>query len=90
MVYRSLLNTTELNSMTSTPEDTVEGAIEECVDVLDECIEGLGRFDAPVIAYALRTHLGGLLRAMVEAQICTRAQAREFVAALEQDALGVE
>jgi hypothetical protein len=76
--------------MTQRPEDDVEGAIEECVDELDDFIEGLGRFDASVIAYALRTHLGGLLRAMLAAEICTPEQAREFVAALEQDALGVE
>jgi hypothetical protein len=34
--------------------------------------------------------LGGLLRAMVDGQICTREHAREFVLELEQEALGIE
>jgi hypothetical protein len=66
-----------------------EGTIEECVDLIDGCIEQLDRFTAPVMAYALRVHLGGLLRAMVDGQICTREHARQFVLELEQEALGV-
>jgi hypothetical protein len=67
-----------------------EGTIEECVDTIDASIEQLDRFTAPVLAYALRVHLGGLLRAMVDGQICTREHAREFVLELEQEALGIE
>jgi hypothetical protein len=44
---------------------------------------------APVMACALRVHLGGLLRAMVDGQICTREHVRQFVLELEQEALGV-
>jgi hypothetical protein len=72
------------------PHPMDEGTIEECVDTIDASIEQLDRFTAPVLAYALRVHLGGLLRAMVDGQICTREHAREFVLELEQEALGIE
>jgi hypothetical protein len=62
--------------------------IEECVDQIDDFIESLDRYPESVIAMALRIHLGALLRAMVNAQLCGRADVREFVAALEQEALG--
>jgi hypothetical protein len=74
----------------ATRESMDEGSIEECVDMIDGCIEQLDRFTAPVLAFALRVHLGGLLRAMVDGQICTREHARDFVLELEQEALGVE
>jgi len=76
--------------MSHMSDEASEGTIEQCVDELDAFIEGLERFAAPVLAYALRTHLGGLLRAMVETQMCTREHARQFVLELEQEALGVE
>jgi hypothetical protein len=66
----------------------VTAAIEQCVDEIDDFIETLERYPEPVIAMALRVHLGALLRAMVDDQLCSREQVREFVAALEQDALG--
>lgn len=71
-------------------DEASEGTIEQCVDELDTFIEGLERYAAPVLAYALRTHLSGLLRAMIDAQICTREHARHFVFELEQEALGDE
>ncbi len=74
--------------MSQMSDEASEGTIEQCVDELDAFIEGLERFAVPVLAYALRTHLGGLLRAMVEAQICSREHARQFVLELEQEALG--
>ena len=63
-------------------------AIEECVDEIDDFIETLDRYPEAVIAMSLRIHLGALLRAMVDEQLCGRAEVREFVAALEQEALG--
>jgi hypothetical protein len=62
--------------------------IEECVDQIDDFIESLDRYPESVIAMALRIHLGALLRTMLNAQLCSRADVREFVAALEQEALG--
>jgi len=62
--------------------------IEQCVDEIDDFIETLVRYPESVIAMALRVHLGALLRAMVDDQLCSRAEVREFVAALEQEAFG--
>jgi hypothetical protein len=92
----------ELRNMSHGPDEAAESTdgtsgaeaaadnVEECIDELDEFITGLGRYTVPVLACALRVHLGGLLRAMVEARICTRENARQFVLELEQEALGVE
>jgi hypothetical protein len=63
-------------------------AIEQCVDEIDDFIETLERYPGSVIAMALRIHLGALLRAMVDDQLCSREEVREFVAALEQEAIG--
>jgi hypothetical protein len=62
--------------------------VEQCVDEIDDFIETLVRYPESVIAMALRVHLGALLRAMVDDQLCSRAEVREFVAALEQEAIG--
>jgi hypothetical protein len=62
--------------------------IEQCVDEIDDFIETLVRYPESVIAMALRVHLGALLRAMVDDQLCSREEVREFVAALEQEAIG--
>jgi len=70
-------------------EDAAGGTIEECIDELDGCIERLQHYAPPVIAFALRAHLGELLRAMVEGHVCTREHVRQFVLELEHEALGV-
>lgn len=62
--------------------------IEQCVDEIDDFIETLVRYPESVIAMALRIQLGALLRAMVDDQLCSRAEVCEFVAALEQEAIG--
>lgn len=63
-------------------------AIEQCVDEVDDFIETLERYPGSVIAMALRIHLGALLRAMHDDHLCSREEVREFVAALEQEAIG--
>jgi hypothetical protein len=63
-------------------------ALEECVDEIDDFVETLERYPGSVIAMALRIHLGALLRAMVDDQLCSRQEVREFVLALEQEAIG--
>ena len=75
--------------MSAIQDPANSGTIEECIDALDELIDRLDRYPPPVLAFALRAHLGGLLRAMVDNQVCTREQARQFVVELEQEALGV-
>jgi hypothetical protein len=58
------------------------------VDEIDEFIDTLERYPGAVIALALRIHLGALLRSMLDEQLCDREEVREFVLALEQDAVG--
>jgi hypothetical protein len=62
--------------------------IEQCVDEIDDFIETLERYPESVIAMALRVHLGALLRAMVDHQLCSREEVGEFIAALEREAIG--
>ncbi|HEX2790670.1 MAG TPA: hypothetical protein VHN17_09600 [Steroidobacteraceae bacterium] len=73
------------------PDETgvpATAAIEQCVDEMDDFIETLERYPESVIAMALRIHLGALLRAMMDDQLCSREDVREFVATLEQEAVG--
>jgi hypothetical protein len=79
----------ERSAMSVGTNQSSSGTIEECVDEIDEFIARLDRYPPAVLAFALRTHLGGLLRAMVDGQVCTREQARQFVLELEGEALGV-
>jgi hypothetical protein len=72
----------------SVPDDS-ESAMEECLEDIDEFIDTLQRYSDPVIAMSLRIHLAALLRAMVQSRLCTREDVREFVVALEQEALGI-
>jgi len=74
--------------MTGQPASPTAAAIEQCVDEIDDFIETLERYPESVIALALRIHLGALLRAMVDDELCSREEVREFVIALEQEALG--
>jgi hypothetical protein len=75
--------------MSRSADESSQGTIEECVDEIDDFIEQLDRYPPPVLAFALRAHLGGLLRAMVDGRVCTREHARQFVLELEHEALGV-
>jgi len=74
--------------MPGQPANPASAAIEQCVDEVDDFIETLERYPESVIALALRIHLGALLRAMVDDELCSREEVREFVIALEQEALG--
>ena len=69
--------------------DDAESAMEECLEDIDEFIDSLQRYSDPDIAMSLQIHLAALLRAMVESKLCTREDVRQFVVALEQEALGI-
>jgi len=72
----------------SKPESTATvGSLEECVDEMNEFIASLTRYPDIVIAHALQVQLGALLRVLLESGRCTPAQAREFLADLEREAL---
>jgi hypothetical protein len=63
-----------------------EAAVEECLDELNDFIMGLSH--APtVLAFALRVHLATLLQALLEGELCTREDVRDFVRELEREAL---
>jgi hypothetical protein len=66
-----------------------DGEIEQCLEDIDEFLGTLERYPDPVIAQSLRIHLAALLRAMVDDGVCSREQVRQFVVALEDDALGL-
>lgn len=64
-----------------------EATVEECLDELNDFILGLDRFAPTVLAVALRVHLASLLQALLEGDLCTREDLRDFVRELERDAL---
>jgi hypothetical protein len=63
-----------------------EGAVEECLDELNDFLAGL-RYPPAILAVALRVHLEALLQALLEGRICTREEVRDFVRELEREAL---
>ena len=67
-----------------------DGALEKCLDELNEFIEGLQGYPPTILAVALRVHLETLLQALLEAKICGREEVRDFVRELERDALQYE
>ena len=64
-----------------------DGAVEECLDELNELISGLQRYPPAVLAVALRVHLETLLQALLDGKVCSREEVRDFVRELERDAL---
>ena len=75
--------------MLNPPATSVAASIEECVDELDQFVVTLERYPETVLAFAMRVHLAALLRAMVENQVCSRGDVRQFLFSLEHEALGV-
>jgi hypothetical protein len=72
-------------SLADTERNT--GAVEQCLDELNDFINGLQRYPPTILAVALRVHLETLLQALLEADICTREEVRDFIKELERDAL---
>ena len=64
-----------------------DGAIEECLDELNDCVATLARYPPTVLAIAMRVHLESLLRVVLERGLCTREEIHEFLEELEQQAL---
>ena len=63
------------------------GAVEQCLDELNDHIDGLQRYPPTILAVALRVHLETLLQALLEAKVCSREEVRDFVRELERDSL---
>ncbi len=64
-----------------------DAQVEECLDELNDFIMGLQRYAPTALAVALRVHLSTLLQALLEGELCTREDVRDFVRELERDAL---
>ncbi|HVN47044.1 MAG TPA: hypothetical protein VMT66_17585 [Steroidobacteraceae bacterium] len=67
-----------------------DGAVEQCLDELNDFLGGLERYAPTVLAVALRVHLESLLQALLDGKICTPEEVRDFVRELERDALQYE
>jgi len=67
-----------------------DGAVEQCLDELNDFLANLQRYAPTALAVALRVHLGALLQALLEGKICTREEVRDFVRELEREALQYE
>jgi len=62
-----------------------EGAIEECLDEINDFVATLDRYPPTAIAVAMSVHLQTMLSALVEYELCTPQQVSEFVQELERD-----
>jgi hypothetical protein len=63
------------------------GAVEQCLDELNDFLGGMQRYAPTVLAVALRVHLEALLQALLAGKVCTREEVRDFVRELEREAL---
>jgi hypothetical protein len=66
---------------------TAEGAIEECLDEINDFVTTLDRYPPTTVAVALSVHLQTILRALIECELCSPQQVRSFVEELERDVL---
>jgi hypothetical protein len=73
--------------MTFTEAARNDGAVEECLDELNDLMAKLQRHPPAVLAVALRVHLETLLQALLDGKVCSREEVRDFVRELERDAL---
>jgi hypothetical protein len=76
--------------MSFTDATPTDGTVEECLDELNDFMEGMQRYRPTVLAVAMRVHLESLLHALLEGNLCTREEVRDFVRELERDALQYE
>ena len=76
--------------MPFTDATPANGTVEECLDELNDFMAGLQRYPPTVLAVAMRVHLESLLHVLLEGNLCTREEVREFVRELERDALQYE
>ena len=66
---------------------TAEGAIEECLDEINDFVVTLDRYPPNIVVVAMSIHMQTMLRALMECDMCTRQQVREFVRELERDVI---
>jgi hypothetical protein len=64
-----------------------DGTLEECIDELNDFMIGVRRYPSTTLAVALRVHLEALLQSLLEGNLCTREEVREFIRELERGGL---
>ena len=64
---------------------TTEGAIEECLDEINDFVATLDRYPPTAVAVAMSVHSQTMLSALVDCELCTPQQVRTFVQELERD-----
>ena len=64
---------------------TAEGAIEECLDEMNDFVATLDRYPPTALAVAMSVHLQTVLCALVDCDLCTAEQVKDFVQELERD-----
>lgn len=64
---------------------TAEGVIEECLDEINDFVATLDRYPPTAVAVAMSVHLQTMLSALVECELCTPQQVRQFVQELVRD-----
>jgi len=75
----------------STQDLTAEyEAFEACLDEINDFVGTLNHYLPTTVAVGLRVHLETLLRTLLECELCTHAQAREFVRVFEREVLKEE
>jgi hypothetical protein len=62
-------------------------SLEACLDELGNTLRALEDYPPTVVAVALRVHLEALLQALLESQVCSRAEVRAYLKELEHEAL---
>lgn len=61
------------------------GAIEECLDEINDFVIALDRYPPATVAVAMSVHLQTILCALVASDLCTAHQVRNFVEELARD-----
>jgi hypothetical protein len=62
-----------------------EGVIEECLDEINDFVATLDRYPPTAVAVAMSVHLQTMLSALVECDLCSPQEIRDFVQELERD-----
>lgn len=76
--------------MSFADSNTADGTLEQCLDEINDFLAGLEAYPPTVLAVALRVHLEALLQALLEGDVCTREEVRDFCRELEREALQYE
>ena len=64
-----------------------DSSLEQCLDAVNDLMISLQGYPLSVLAVALRVNLETLLQALLERQMCSREEVRDFVRELEREAL---